>query len=115
MGLKKGQTNNKSGRPKGVPNKVSQGMRAWIDVLLNDSRDLMISDIGKLEPKDRLNILEKLMQYTIPKQQSVTVEAQIQAEYNAIEKLLNNVPDKAIEVITEKILMLNQLNKDSYE
>ena len=111
MGLKKGQTNNKSGRPKGIPNRATQDLRDWIDVLLNDSRDLMISDLGKLEPKDRLMILEKLMQYTIPKQQSISVEAQIQAEFAAIEKLLNSAPDKAIEAITERLMKLNQLNK----
>jgi len=99
------------GRKAGTPNKSTQDMRAWIDVLLNDSRDLMISDLGKLEPKDRLMILEKLMQYTIPKQQSLSVDAQVQAEFAAIEKLLNNAPDKAIEAITEKLIELNQLNK----
>ena len=110
MAAKKGHIKS-GGRKAGTPNKSTQDMRAWIDVLLNDSRDLMISDLGKLEPKDRLMILEKLMQYTIPKQQSISVEAQIQAEFAAIEKLLNSAPDKAIEAITERLMKLNQLNK----
>jgi hypothetical protein len=46
-----------------------------------------------------LIILEKLMQYCIPKQQSISVEAQIQAEYAALEKLLNTASDAALEQI----------------
>jgi len=110
MAAKKGHIKS-GGRKAGTPNKSTQDMRAWINELLNDSRDLMILDLGKLEPKDRLMILEKFMQYAIPRMQSLSIEGQLAAEYSSLEKLLNIAPDKAIEVITEKILKLNQLNK----
>ena len=57
MGLKKGQTNNPNGRPKGVPNKVTGDLRKWVDGLLNRNLLEMENDLQKLEPKDRLVIL----------------------------------------------------------
>ena len=75
----------------------------------------MEKDLDKLEPKDRLIILERLLQYSIPKQQSISVEAQIQAEYDALEKLLNNAPTEAINELTERLMKLNQLNKKDNE
>jgi hypothetical protein len=75
----------------------------------------MKRDLKQLEPKERLMIFERLMQYTLPKQQSISVEAQIQAEYGALEKLLSNAPDEAIKAITERVIRLNQLNKQENE
>ena len=37
----------------------------------------MEKDIEALEPKDRLQVLEKLMQYVIPKQQAVSANLDI--------------------------------------
>ena len=115
MGLKKGQTNNAAGRPAGKPNRVTSDLKKWIECLINRNLSKMENDLDKLEPKDRLVILERLLQYTIPKQQSISVEAQIQAEYEAISRMLNNAPEQAINEITERLIKLNQLNKDSHE
>jgi hypothetical protein len=115
MGLKKGQTGNPNGRPKGTPNKVTTDLKKWVGNLIDKNLSRMEKDLKKLEPKDRLMILEKLMQYSIPKQQSISVEAQIQAEYGALEKLLSNAPEEAIKEITERIIALNNLNKQENE
>ena len=37
MGLRKGQTNNAKGRPKGTQNKVNADLRSWITDLLQDN------------------------------------------------------------------------------
>jgi hypothetical protein len=111
MGLKKGQTGNPGGRPKGTPNKVTTDLRKWVEQLINNNLSQMKRDLKQLEPKERLMILEKLMQYTIPRQQAISVEAQIQAEYGALERLLSNAPEEAIKEITERVIRLNQLNK----
>jgi hypothetical protein len=59
------------GRKKGTPNKVSADLRGWINALIESNREQLEADLKALEPKDRIIILEKLMQYVIPKQQSV--------------------------------------------
>ncbi len=112
MGLKKGQTNNPAGRPKGKPNKSTSETKAWINQLIEDNRDQVAKDLKKLEPKDRLAIIEKLIQYVVPKQQSISVEAQIQAEYDSLERLLKEAPEEAIEEITRRIISLNELNNE---
>ena len=109
--MKKGQTNNPNGRPKGKPNKVTTDVKKFIETLVCNNLSKMERDINKLTPKDRLIIIERLLQYTIPKQQSVSVEAQIQAEYASLERLLKTAPDEAISEITERILMMNKIQQ----
>jgi len=115
MAPKKGETNNPFGRPRGTPNKVTTDLRKWVENLVSKNLSEMEKDLQKIEPKERLVILERLMQYILPKLQSITVEAQIQAEYDAIERLLNNAPDEAINEIVERLMKLNQLNKQKNE
>jgi hypothetical protein len=105
-------TSKTGGRRKGTPNKTTTDLRTWISGLLDNNREQLEVDLGALEPKDRLVILEKLMQYVIPKQQSVSIEAQIQAEYAALEKLLDNAPEAAIDAITDRILNLKNRSNE---
>lgn len=70
--MKKGHTNNPNGRPKGVPNKMTTEVRQWLSLLIDKNRKQVEKDLKELEPKERLQMLEKLMQYVIPKQQAVS-------------------------------------------
>ncbi len=71
MGLKKGMTNNPAGRPVGAVNKVTASLRNRINDFLNENWENLQKDFEKLEPKDRLMFMEKLLQYALPKIQSV--------------------------------------------
>lgn len=71
MAQKKGSTGNPNGRPKGSPNKTTTEARQWLSKLIEKNRKQIEKDLKRLEPKDRLLILEKLMNYTVPKMQSV--------------------------------------------
>lgn len=64
------------GRKKGTPNKATTLGRAVIVELLADytNSGLMASDFMAIEPKDRLWISERLMQYVLPKMQSATID-----------------------------------------
>jgi len=115
MAQRKGQTGNPSGRPKGKPNRMTKDLRKWVGELLDNNLTVMESDLKQLGPRDRLLVLEKFLQYAIPRQQQISVEAQIQAEYDAMERLLNNMPEKAINEITGRLIKLNQLNKKENE
>ena len=72
----KGKTNNPNGRPKGVPNKVTASLRTFVAEILNKNKRQINKDLKALQPKDRLIILERLMQYVIPKQQWQQVDLQ---------------------------------------
>lgn len=49
-------------------------MRQWLSAVLEKNRSQMEKDLKALGPKERLRILERLMQYVIPKQQAVSAE-----------------------------------------
>ena len=72
----KGKTNNPNGRPKGVPNKMTASLRTFVAEIISKNKRQINKDLKALQPKDRLIILERLMQYVIPKQQWQQVDLQ---------------------------------------
>ncbi|MBO5399141.1 MAG: hypothetical protein IKK27_09750 [Alistipes sp.] len=64
------------GRVKGTPNKTTTKTKELIaDILTEYSNSgRMSDDFDCLEPKDRLMVAERLMQYVMPKIQSVAVD-----------------------------------------
>ncbi len=110
MGLKKGTTNNPKGRPKGTPNKTTSELKEWVNNLLDKNKIQFEKDLKAVEPEKRLAIIEKLLQYSLPKQQSISIDAQIAAEYSELEKLLERCPEDVIDRIAEKVEQLNKLN-----
>jgi hypothetical protein len=67
MAQKKGQTGNPNGRPKGTSNKVTTDLRQWVNLIIDNNREQLEKDFDALEPKERWQLIEKLMQYVIPK------------------------------------------------
>jgi uncharacterized protein (UPF0305 family) len=59
------------GRTKGTPNKLTSNLREWLEKLINKNRLQIERDIKALKPKERLMVLEKFMQYTIPRMKSI--------------------------------------------
>ena len=62
------------GRSVGTPNKVSGTMKVWLTSLIDKNRKQIEQDLKDLYPKDRLQVIEKLMQYVIPKQAAQQVK-----------------------------------------
>ncbi len=58
------------GRAKGTPNKTTATVKEWLASLIDKNREQVEADLQALEPKDRLQMLERLMQYVVPKQQA---------------------------------------------
>jgi hypothetical protein len=87
MGLPKGRTNNKAGRPIGSTNKDVKELREFISEFISGNLSTIQQDFDKLEsPKDRLMFIERLFQYTLPKLQAQSIEVG-----TPIEKM--NLPD----------------------
>lgn len=66
------------GRAKGTPNKVTGTVREWLSDLIDRNRAQIEEDLKGLDPKTRLYMLEKFMQYVIPRQ-TATAEEQREA------------------------------------
>lgn len=64
---RKGITDNLKRYPKGSPNKITQNLRSWFSKLIDKNRDQIQRNLAALPSKERLQVLEKFMQYTIPK------------------------------------------------
>lgn len=62
------------GRQKGTPNKVTASVREWLAALIDKNRRQIEKDLKALEPKERLQVLERLMQYVVPKQQAMSAK-----------------------------------------
>ena len=78
MGQKKGQTGNPNGRPVGTPNKVTMDLRTWIKNIVENNMQQLENDLQTLDAKERWNVIEKLLNYAVPKMQSM--EANVAAK-----------------------------------
>lgn len=66
MGLHKGTTNNPNGRPKGKPNRTTDELRVMVQNFIDDNLQTLQADFDKLEPKDRLAFIERLLKHVLP-------------------------------------------------
>jgi hypothetical protein len=97
MGLRKGQTNNPGGRPKGQRNKVTKETRIFIQRFVAKNSRRLQKDFELLDPFQRVTVMERLFAYTAPKmstvESNVTVEnlteAQLDEMFNRILKQSN--------------------------
>jgi hypothetical protein len=111
MGRNKG-TLKTGGRAKGTANKTTTDVRKWLQSLIDDNRGQFEKDLKSLDAKGRVTVIERLMQYVMPKQTAISVEAQIQTEYEELRKLLGISPDEVIERLVERINNINNLNNN---
>ena len=95
MGRVKG-TPKTGGRAKGTPNKVTASVKDWLSGLIDKNRKQIEKDLKQLEPKERLQVLEKLMQYVVPKQQAVSADVNI-------DRLSDEQLDSLIEELTREV------------
>lgn len=100
MKYQKGQSGNPAGRPKGAVNKASKDLRKSVTAFLQDNWEKVQRDFDKLDPKDRLQFYEKMMQYGLPKLQSI--------EYvSDVEKAIDSMGDDQLDYVVNEILAKN--------
>lgn len=65
------------GRKAGTPNHVTSSFRLWLRELIDKNRAQITKDLKVLDPKERLDVLEKFMRYIAPRPQAVTASVDI--------------------------------------
>ncbi len=73
MPFDKGKTGNPNGRPKGAQNKANSQLRDTIGAFLDENFEKVKEDFEKLPPRDRTRLYCDLLQYSVPKLQSVSL------------------------------------------
>ncbi len=74
------------GRQKGTPNKCTNEIRERISEIVNDELSQLKSELQKLDAKDRIETLIKLMPYIVPKLKEITTDSTINIETEVKER-----------------------------
>ena len=84
------------GRQKGTQNKVTTVTKEILSDMLGDYLEsgLMTADFLALEPKDRIQRADKMMQYILPKMQSTSVDFNNKATKITIEQKLRELSEE---------------------
>lgn len=80
------------GRVKGTPNKVTYSLKEWINSLIRRNQKQIELDLEEIEPKERLQILLKLLEYIIPKAKAETEEqVNSNSQISLIQQTINDL------------------------
>jgi len=69
--FKTGQSGNPQGRPKGATNVITKELRAKLKNLIDAEFESLPGLLSDLEPKDRLDMIVRLLPFAMPKVESV--------------------------------------------
>lgn len=93
MAQPKGHTGNPNGRPKGTPNRATAEIRAFILDVLSKNRTQIKKDLKAVEPNQRLQFYEKLLQYAVPKQTQTAVQIDERLTDDQINMIINQLAE----------------------
>ena len=82
------------GREPGTPNKLTKELRTVLKNILEKELEAMPDNLDKLEPKDRLEVVIKLLPYVLPK-----IEPDITGNFSISQEAIDQIND-----LTEKFL-----------
>ena len=90
------------GRVKGSVNKTTAELRQLVASIVEKNIDKVTDDLSKMQPKDRVAMLEKLMAYVLPRMQAIT--ANVSAEVEQRSRIdFGKLTDKDITEIADKV------------
>ena len=99
-GLKKGQTNNPNGRPKGVANKVTTDLRTFYSKLIDDNREEIVKRLKRLDDASFFQALDRINKYVLPTLSATTIDATIDSSTRIgkmSEEQINRLIDEVLE------------------
>lgn len=92
------------GREKGVENKVTKDLRHGINNFLSANWHKVQDDFDSLtDPKDRLTLIIKMLEFSVPKMRSVDMQAITMQKIDAL-------TDEEINIVIDNILNNNNDN-----
>lgn len=103
MKFQKGQSGNPKGRPKGAKGKADTDLKRWVAEILDGGREKFEKALGCLPPQDYIKTFLSLLNYSLPKLQSMSPGEMLDAEYKKLEELLESAPDEVVDKIVERI------------
>lgn len=94
----RGGTRPNAGRPKGTPNRVTQDTKAILKAFVEDRLTDTLADFQQLSPKEKFDVLIKLLPYLLPRMQSIELPSEFERFTDAdldkiISELKNNGHD----------------------
>ena len=60
------------GREKGTPNKLTKDLRNVLKELVYYELESLVETLEKIEPKERIELVIKILPYTLPKLQNIS-------------------------------------------
>ena len=87
------------GRNQGTPNKITKELRERISDFLKENWTQIEKDFHQLEPKERVILFERLLQYTIPRMQATELSMD---EVKPDSELLKRARQRAWDILNEK-------------
>lgn len=106
MPFVQGKSGNPNGRPIGATNKATRELAERLQKIIENNMEGLEKDLKEMESAERVKAITSLMQYVMPKQQSINMANQIEIEYKALGVLLESAPEEAIQAIAAKVLEL---------
>ena len=93
--MTKGKTNNPHGRPKGVGNKVTTDLRQSVTAFLDANWPKVQKEFDSLEAKDKLQFIDKMLAYSLPKLQATTLTTDFESLSDTqLDYILNGLTTK---------------------
>ena len=98
--FKKGECANPAGRPKGSQNRIKREVQQVIKEFVEDKADEIETWFDQLEPREKIQAFEKLLQYILPRKRENDIEVKVTEQERLIRKLFG---DKKVEIETIEI------------